>query len=162
MSAACVDFDLVIRSRIEIDAPPELVWKHLAALQEWKESVVSVERLSGDPDSEGETLRVGQRPADVVVHTLMRTVRLEPCSWKVQTLQTEDGRATQGYVLYALERSTRGTNVSCEVVARCSVPVQRDASIEAAEFARQANAATRAKLDADHVALKRLVEARRR
>ncbi len=159
-----LEFDLAIRSRIEIGAPPAAVWSQLGRLQRWKSSVVSVERLAGETDAEGEMLRVGQRPGDTTVHTIMRTVRIEPWSWKVQTLQTEDGRTTDGYVAYSLEPAgTNGTRLSCEVIARCRVaPPAGDAQgVSPAAFAHAVNESTRAKLDADHAVLKRLVESGR-
>jgi carbon monoxide dehydrogenase subunit G len=162
--AVLLEFDLAIRNRIEIDAPPAAVWSQLGRLQGWKRSVVSVERLAGEPDAEGETLRVGQRPGDTTVHTIMRTVRVEPGVWKVQTLQTEDGRTTDGYVAYTLEPvGTNGTRLSCEVIARCRVVPPDDVAerVSPAGFAHAVNESTRTKLDADHAALKRLVESGR-
>lgn len=162
--ATLLEFDLAIRSRIEIDAPPAAVWSQLGQLQGWKSSVVSLERLAGEPDAEGETLRLGQRPGGTTVHTIMRTVRVEPGAWKVQTLQTEDGRTTDGYVAYTLDPAgAHGTRLCCEVIARCRVvPPDRDAEgVSPAEFAHSVNEATRAKLDADHAVLKRLVESGR-
>jgi hypothetical protein len=162
--ATLFEFALAIRSRIEINAPPAEVWSQLGRLQGWKSSVVSIERLAGEPDAEGETLRVGQRPGDTTVHTIMRTVRVEPGAWKVQTLQTEDGHTTDGYVAYSLDPAgANGTRLSCEVIARCRVvPPPGDAEgVPPAGFAHAVNESTRAKLDADHVALKRLVESGR-
>ncbi len=157
MSQGLVKFDLAIRSRIGIDAPPDVVWAHLSRLQTWKSSVVSLERLSGEPDAEGETLRVGQRPGDVTVHMIMRSVRVVRPSWKIQTLRTEEGDATDGYVVYTLDPNRSGTFLNCEVIARCCVPLPPGVfDVEA--FARDANASTLAKLDADHAVLKALVE----
>ncbi len=154
------EFDLAISSRIDIAAAPERVWPCLARPQDWKPSVVSVERLAGEPEAEGETLRIGQRPVDVTVHTIMRTVRSDAPRWKVQTLQTEDGRTTDGYVSYALEPAGPGTRLRCEVVARCQIALP-DGFDAVEDFARLVNASTLAKLDADHTALKHLVESGR-
>ena len=162
--AMLLEFDLAIRSRIEIAAPPAAVWSQLGRLQGWKSSVVSVERLAGEADAEGETLRVGQRPGDTTVHTIMRTVRIDPWAWKVQTLQTEDGHTTDGYVAYTLEPAgANGTRLSCEVVARCRVVPPDDVAetVSPADFALAVNVSTRAKLDADHAVLKWLVESGR-
>lgn len=154
------DFDLALRSRIGIEAPVEVVWARLSQLQAWKSSVVSIERLAGEPDAEGETLRVGQCPGDVTVHVIMRTVRIERPNWKIQTLQTEGSDATDGYVVYTLDAEGEGTRLNCEVVARCRVPLPAGVT-DIAGYARQVNASTLAKLDADHVALKVLVESGR-
>jgi hypothetical protein len=152
------EFDLAIRSRIDIAAAPERLWPHLARLQDWKTSVVSVERLAGEPDAEGETLRIGQRPVDVTVYTIMRTVRSVAPHWKIQTLRTEDGLMTDGYVSYSLEPEGSATRLRCDVIARCRIALP-DGFDAVEDFARLANESTLAKLDADHAALKRLVEA---
>jgi hypothetical protein len=78
----------------------------------------------------------------------------------VQTLQTEDGRTTDGYVSYALEPEGPGTRLRCEVIARCRI-VLPDGFDSVEDFARLVNGSTLAKLDADHAALKRLVESGR-
>lgn len=150
------EFHLALRSSVDIAASAAAVWTHLAQLRAWKRSVVSFERLAGPPDEEGETLRLGQRPADVTVHTIMRTLRSAAPTWKVQTLLTEDGRTTDGYVVYSLQNVGAVTRVCCDVVARCRVPLPADGDVVA--LARAANDSTRAKLDADHERLKRLVE----
>jgi Polyketide cyclase / dehydrase and lipid transport len=155
---AWVEFDLAIRSQIDIAAPAPIVWSALSNLRAWKTSVVSVERLAGEADCEGETLRIGQRPMDVTVHTIMRSVRVQKPHWKIQTLQTEDGRATDGYVLYTLEPFGSGTRICCQVIAQCRVP--DPGTMPQPAFARHVNEATRAKLDADHMILKRLLEGR--
>jgi hypothetical protein len=156
MTGATVQFDLAIRSRIGIAASPEAIWPFLSRLQAWKSSVVSIERMSGEPDAEGETLRIGQRPLDVTVHMVMRTVRAVFPGWKVQTLCSEDGTTTDGYVAYTLEPDGQGTRVSCEVIARCRVPLPAGADVDV--FAQAANVSTLAKLEADHAVLKQMVE----
>lgn len=158
MTGGTVEFPLVIRSRVTIAAEPEAVWQRLEDLQSWKASVVSLERLAGDPGREGETLRLGQRPLDEVVHVRMTTLRVQPPAWKVQTLQTEQDASIDGYVVYALDPAPGGTLVSCDVIARCRI-VPPAGTTDGTAFARRATEATLAKLDADHAALKRLVEA---
>ncbi len=152
-----LDFRLALRSRVAIAAPPAAVWTVLGRLDAWKTSVVAMERLAGAPDEEGETLRVDQRPADVTVSTILRTLRVERGAWRVQSLSTADGETTEGYVTYTLDPVGDGTLVTCELVARCRVAAP-EAPVDVDAFARQVNEATRAKLDADHASLKRLVE----
>lgn len=158
--SARVDFRLALRSRVSIAAPAATVWPLLSRLEAWKSSVVSIERLAGEPDSEGETLRVAQRPADVTVNTILRTLCVERDAWRVQSLTTEDGEATDGYVTYTLDPVSDGTLVTCELVARCRVAAPA-ATADVDAFARVVNEATRAKLDADHAVLKRLAESGR-
>ncbi|MBU3670915.1 MAG: hypothetical protein FGM43_00100 [Sinobacteraceae bacterium] len=158
MSApAAVEFDLAIRSVILIDAPAQDVWRWLARLQDWKPSVVSLERLAGEPDAEGETLRIGQRPGDTTAHVLMRTVRSQPHEWKLQTLRAEDGDTMDGYVSYTLTDGQGGTQLGCAVSARCRMPLPPGVG-SARDFERLANASTLAKLEADLVRLKQRVE----
>jgi hypothetical protein len=122
MPSPAVEFDMAVRSVVTIDAPPAEVWSGLARLQDWKPSVVSVERLGGAAEGEeGETLRVGQRPGDSTVYVIMRTIRSLPHEWKLQTLRTEDGDATDGYVSYSLLAEQGGTRLCCAAVARCRV-----------------------------------------
>jgi hypothetical protein len=160
MAAAEVEFHLVIRSEIEINAPPPVVWEYLDRPRDWKPSIVSIEHLDGQLGQEGETVRIGQRPVDQTVYVIMRTLRLEPYARRVQTLTTEASRATDGFVIYTLAPVGTSTALACEVVARCAVPADAVAGRPPAEFARVVNEATAAKLDADHRALKALIERR--
>ncbi len=151
-------FFLAIRSEVLVAAPIARVWSHLDRPGDWKPSIVAIEHLAGTPGTEGERLRVAQRPGDRTVPVLMETVRLEAPRWRVQTLVTEDGPATDGYVIYSLSAADDGTRVDCEVIARCALP--RDALDESPleEFARRVNADTRRKLDDDLHLLKALCE----
>ena len=159
MAGAEVDFHLAIPSEVEIAAPPAVVWEYLDRPRDWKPSIVSIERLEGQPGQEGETLRIGQRPGDETVYVIMRTLRLEPYTWRVQTLSTEASRMTDGFVIYALAPSGTSTRLACDVVARCAIAVGGVTGGKTpAEFARSVNEATAGKLDADHRALKALIE----
>jgi hypothetical protein len=155
-----VEFHLAIHSEIDIDASPEVVWSWLDRPREWKPSIVSLERLDGEPGQEGESLRLGQRPGAETVHVLMQTLRAEPYARRVQTLRSEASRAVDGFVIYSLAPAGAATRLACEVVARCVVPGAAAAGASPVDFARGVNAATAAKLDADHRTLKALVERR--
>ena len=155
MSAGEIEFDLAMRSEITIAAPPATVWIYLDRPREWKPSIVSLELVAGIAGTEGETLRVGQRPAAETVHVIMRTLRLEAPSWRVQTLATEDSRAVDGFLLYSLHRIDGGTQLRCDFVAHCRAPAAAGAD---GDFAQRIGEATLVKLDADHRSLKQLVE----
>ena len=69
-----IGFHLAIRSEIDIHAPREIVWDWLYRPQEWKPSIVSLERLEGaerlahavDADAHESTLPVvGSVPASI-------------------------------------------------------------------------------------------------
>lgn len=152
------EFDLILHSQVVIKAPPSVVWEHLDRLQEWKPSVVSLERIEGARNEVGEVLRIGQKPANETVYVLQKTLQVEPNRRKVQTLTTEDGRTTNGYVIYSLVPEGGGTRVMCDLVARASVPAAALNGRSPAELSRLASAGTKAKLDADHQALKQLIE----
>ena len=157
------EFDLALRSDVRIAAPAPRVWACLEDLQAWKPSVASVARIDGKPGEIGEVLRIGQRGARAIVYVRMRTLQSEPVAWKVQTLETEDGRTTRGYVTYRLiEQQPDVIQVCAQLIARAAV---ERASIPPdcppAEFVRTIADATRAKLDADHAMLRQLAEGTR-
>lgn len=157
-SSSTAEFFLAIRSEIRIAAPPASVWSFLDRPRDWKPSIVAIEHLHGEPDTEGELLRVAQRPGDQTVQVLMRTVRLEPPSWRVQTLTTENSRATDGFVIYSLQPTDGATQLTCEVVGRCVLPWSALSGSTVEEFARRINQDTRAKLETDLRLLKALAE----
>ena len=155
------EFDLVLRSEVEVDAPRMRVWEQLERVQEWKASVVSVERIGGAPGEIGEALRIGQSRAGQVVYVHMKTLEQQPGAWKVQTLETEDGRTTRGYVAYTLHESQGRTQVIGQLIARASLPLEAVPSGQSADQAsRMICEATRAKMDADHRVLKQRIEGR--
>ena len=158
MDGKRLEFDLVLRSEMEIQASPAVVWRCLDRVTEWKRSVVSIERVRGTPGAAGEVLRLGQKPGNETVYVLMETLRLEPDSWKVQSLVTEDGRSTKGYLVYSLYARGSGTFVVGELLARACLPAAALAGQTAEQASRMICAATQAKLDADHQALKSLAE----
>jgi hypothetical protein len=160
MSEALVDFHIALRSEIEITAPVSAVWQRLEQPRDWKPSIVSIERIDGQPGEEGETLRLCQRRGEETAYLIMRTLGVQPGRWRVQTLTTEDRPDADGFVIYALEPTTTGTRLVCDFVARCLADARAIGGATIAEFARNVSAATSQKLDADHLLLKMLVERR--
>lgn len=158
MTGECHEFDLAIRSEVRIDAPPDVVWQALDRLGEWKRTVASVERISGPRGGIGEVVRVGQRAGEEIVYVTHRTVSLEPFGWRVQWLETEDGRSTRGYLAYSLQPLDRGTRLVGELLARAALPAGSMAGRSDEEASRMITEATRDKFHADHMTLKRLVE----
>ena len=153
------EFDLILHGELRIDQGAAEIWSWLERFAEWKESVVSVECVAGARGAIGEVLRIGQRPVGQTVYVLQKTLGLEFPRWKIQSLITEDGVSTNGYVSYTLVEQDRGTLVICNVMATVRVPiaaVTQAGGLEA--FARAANDATREKLEADHQRLKSLAE----
>ncbi len=161
MNDGLYEFDLVVRSELQIDAEPGAVWQVLDRLGEWKASVVSVERLEGSPGAVGELLRIGQRVGDRIVYVTHRTAHVEPVSWRVQWLETEDGRSTRGYLVYSLQQTGAGTLLVGELLARAAVPAGSVPGGSDEDASRMICEATQAKFHADHRVLKYLVEKER-
>ena len=158
MSRPEMTFHLAIRSEIEILAPAVIVWDYLHRPTEWKSSIVSIERIAGSPGEEGETLRIGQRPVAETVYVIMRTLRSTPYEWRVQTISTEANQMTDGYVSYALSKSSTGTIVVANFIARCVLDSTVELRQPLAEYVALISKATNEKLDADHAALKIVIE----
>jgi hypothetical protein len=154
------EFDLVLRSETRVATPAARVWACLADLRAWKPSIASIDRLEGEAGQVGEVLRVGQRAARGVVYVRMRTLQSEPAAWKVQTLETEDGRTTRGYVTYRLvEHQPDLTQVYAQMIARAAIERSMlPPACPPAEFVQTIVDATRKKLQADHALLRQLAE----
>ena len=155
-----IEFHLVLHSEVRIARIPAVVWPYLNRLTEWKDSVVSLERIAGSVDEIGETLRIGQRPAEETVYVLQETLGQERHRWRTQSLVTEDGTTTRGYIHYLLlQQEVESSVVICSVTASVRVPeIQSQKAGSLRAFASTANDATQRKLDADHARLKQLVE----
>jgi hypothetical protein len=162
MSNDSLEFDLVMRSAVEIGAPPRAVWAALGRLEAWKSSVALVERIAGEPDAIGEVLRVRQRAGEAIVYVTHRTIACERPSWKVQWLETEDGRSTRGYLVYSLAARDGGTDLVGQLLARAALPRGTRPDLSDERASRIICEATQAKFHADHVVLKRLVEEEKR
>lgn len=152
------EFDLAVRSRLLIGAPPQKIWDCLENLRAWKPSVVGVERLAGEPGQVGEILRVAQLRADRTVSTILRTLCVDPLAWKVQSLRTEANDAAEGYLIYTLEERRGVTQVTAEFIAHCEFPAAELGDLSLEEFYRLTHVATVRKLDEDHQRLKALAE----
>ena len=87
-------------------------------------------------------------------------LQLEPGAWRVQSLRTEDGRSTRGYLVYSLHERGTGTLLVGELLARASLPASALAGRSVEQASRMITDATRAKFHADHLALKQWVESR--
>ncbi len=156
-----VEFDLAIRTAIDIAASPSTIWNWLCRTQDWKDSVASVERLDGAADAIGEVLRIGQRSGDTIVFTVLTTINQRPAEWKMQSLVTEDGRIPSGFVLNTLIPRGANTRLLYDLVARCRVPSAALNSLTVAQLAQAATQNTQTKMDADLEHLRRQVEASR-
>lgn len=154
-----VEFDLALHAEVEICGPATLVWPYLDLMREWKDSVVSVEHIDGTPGTVGEVRRIGQRPGPTTVHVLHKTLAMMAPRWKIQSMVTEDGTTSDGYVIYTLIERDGRTLVLCDVAAKVRVPSSNVPLVGGIEqLARAANETTLAKLDVDHSRLKRLIE----
>jgi hypothetical protein len=158
-ASTLLEFDLTVHSEVEVSRPAAVVWPYLDQLQDWKDSVVSVEHIGGVRGAVGEVFRIGQRPAATTVHVVHKTLATMAPRWKIQHMITEDGLTTDGYLIYALIERDDRTLILCNLAGKVRLPgsdVQQAGGIE--RLARTANEATQAKLDADHARLKQLIE----
>lgn len=158
-ASTLVEFDLSLHSEVIISRPAAAVWPYLDRLGDWKDSVVSVEHIGGTRGLVGERFRVGQRPGTATVHVTHETLAMQLPRWKIQSMVSEDGVTTEGYVIYTLVEHGDQTLVLCNVAGKVRVPsagAQQAGGTE--QLARTANEATQAKLDADHSRLKQLLE----
>lgn len=154
------EFDLVIRSEIIINASAQIVWGQLQRLEQWKDSIQSLEHIAGMPGQVGDVVRIGQRRGQNVVYVTQEALAIQPGRWKVEYLQTLDRQAARGYIVYSLYPMASGTLVACDLLLRTALPsAQVDGSDPELTF-NTARVATQEKLDADHAVLKKLSEQR--
>lgn len=158
MSEDLIEFDLALRCEIAIESPASVLWGYLDRPREWKDSVASIERIDGEPGEVGEVLRIGQRPSGEIVYTILKTLRLKHTEWKVQSLATENGRLSCGYVIHSLYERGGRTQLVYDFVARCRLPAAEAEGRRREEFARMVQDGTQAKIDADLLVLKNLIE----
>jgi len=163
MSAECKEaeyreFDLVIRSEITVEASRAVVWGQINRLEQWKDSIHSLEHIAGMPGQAGDVVRIGQRRGERVVYVTQETLAVQPERCKVEYLQTEGGSATRGYIVYSLYAQASGTLVVCDLLLRAAVPADQLAGKSLEQISELARTSTREKLDSDHLVLKRLSE----
>lgn len=163
MSAECKEpeyreFDLVIRSEITIEATATAIWARLNRLEEWKESIDSLEHIAGTTGQAGDVIRIGQRRGESIVYVTQETLAVQPARFKVEYLQTEDGSAARGYIVYSLYAQAPGTLVVCDLLLRASVAADQLAGNSLERISNKARTGTLEKLDSDHLALKALCE----
>ena len=152
------EFDLVIRSEITIEASTTTIWAELARLEQWKDSIHSLEHIAGTPGQTGDVLRIGQRRGERIVYVTQETLAVQPERCKVEYLQTEDGSAARGYIVYSLYAQASGTLVVCDLLLRAAVAVEQLAGNSLEQISDMAKTSTREKLDSDHLVLKKLSE----
>ena len=154
------EWNLIVRSEVLIEASPSEVWELVDRLQEWKESIASLECLEGAAGQEGAVLRIGQRSGDQISYLILKTLRRRRPEWTVFEVTVENSPATQGYFVYSLYERGSQTLLVNDLLVRYgdSVADLHCSSIEAATRVMQE--ATQTKLDNDNRKLKRLVEQR--
>ena len=152
------EFDLVIRSEITIEASTAVVWAQFNQLKQWKDSIHSLEHIAGTPGQTGDVVRIGQTRGERVVYVTQETLAVQPGRCKVEYLQTEDGSAARGYIVYSLYAQASGTLVVCDLLLRAAVPADQLAGKSLEQISDLARTSTREKLDSDHLVLKRLSE----
>ncbi|MGH8033693.1 MAG: SRPBCC family protein [Lysobacterales bacterium] len=153
-----IEFDLAVRSEIILPAAPEAVWDPLDRIKTWKDSVASVETIEGEPDTVGQVIRVGQRRGDKIVYVTHRKLVNHRPVWKVEYLQTEDGRSSRGYLVYSLFEQGPQTLLVCEVLIKGAVPETELGGQTTVAMIETIRLVTQQKLENDLKVLKHLIE----
>ena len=146
----------IVHSEIEIDASPEEIWPFIEDPTSWKELPPS-KRVSGTQSVVGEKLLVSAGPPEQPINYYVETLEHEPNVRKVILIYFDEHRQGDiGYGIWSLHHLGNTTKAAYDVYA-----LNRSATMtaeEAAEASRRQTIDNQARMDADFVNLKRLVE----
>lgn len=152
--------DLIVRTSIDIDRPAAAVWPVLVDLKAWKSSVGSLQHMSGEPEKEGELRFMTPMNATAQHGYLIQTMRVVPNRQLVLKLFPSDRAAFLGFAAFTLEESERKTRVTYDVYAEYRMGDMT--AQQRSELAQQMHEDVKAKLEAENLQLKKLVEQRSR
>jgi len=161
MTQAAVDdvkkFDLIVRTEITIDAPASAVWPYLFDVKEWKQSIGKLERVGGEPNKEGETLRVIPKGAEEDQGYYIKYVRVVENRQLVLKIFNIPDDGAVGFSDFSLFESNGTTHMIYDVYVEYRLPGMSDDQVK--RFGQQAYEATKTKLESENHKLKELVEA---
>jgi len=150
-------FDLIVRTEITINAPASAVWPFLFNVKEWKGSIGKLERVAGEPNKEGETLRVTPKGTGENQGYYIKYVRaVENRQLVIKIFNIPDDGA-MGYSDFSLFESNGKTHLIYDVYVEYNLPGMSDEEIK--KFGQQAYDGTKNKLENENQKLKELVEA---
>ena len=149
-------YDLIVRAEITIEAPASSVWPFLFKTKEWKSSIGKLERVAGESNKEGETLRVipeGARESQGYYIKYVRVVDNRQLVIKIFNIP-DDG--TLGYSDFSLFESQGRTHMIYDVYVEYRLTDMTEEEVQ--QFGEQAYEATKSKLESENQKLKELVE----
>ena len=149
-------YDLIVRTEIMIDAPPSSVWPFLFRASQWKSSIGKLERVAGEPNTEGETLRVIPEGAEADQGYYIQYVRVVDNRQLVIKIFNIPDDGAVGYSDFSLFGSDGKTHMIYDVYVEYRLTGM--SSEEVKEFGRKVYDATKSKLDSENLKLKELVE----
>lgn len=150
-------FDLIVRTEITINAPASEVWPFLFKAQEWKQSIGKLERVAGEPNKEGETLRVTPKGAGEDQGYYIKYVRVIDNKQLVIKIFNIPDDGTVGFSDFSLFESSGKTHMIYDVYVEYNLPGMTDE--ELGKFGQEVYEGTKNKLEVENRKLKELVEA---
>jgi len=151
-------FDLIVRTEISINAPASAVWPYLFNVKKWKTSIAKLERVAGDPNKVGETLRVTPKGTVEDQGYYIKYVRVVENRQLVIKIFNIPDDGVVGYSDFSLFESNGKTHLIYDVYAEYSLPAMTDEEVKT--FGQQVYEGTKNKLEIENHRLKELVEAR--
>ncbi|MGH8186975.1 MAG: hypothetical protein ACREUC_10455, partial [Steroidobacteraceae bacterium] len=146
----------VLNTSVVVDRPAEVVWPVLIDQRVWKSGIGALEHVGGDAGKEGELRFMTPANAGPEHGYLIETVRVVPAQQLVLKIYPRDRAAFIGFAAFTLSESDGKTRVNYDVYVEYrmngTTPEQRTA------FAKQMHEDTKARLQAENLALKKLVE----
>ncbi|MBN1222465.1 MAG: hypothetical protein JXB23_04415 [Candidatus Aminicenantes bacterium] len=150
-------FDLIVRTEISINRPPADVWPLLFKVKEWKSSIDKLERVAGEPNKEGETLRVTPKGTGEDQGYFIKYVRVEENRQLVIKIFNIPDDGAVGYSDFSLFESKGKTDMIYDVYVEYRLPGMSEEEVR--KFGSRAYSATKEKLESENQKLKELVEA---
>jgi hypothetical protein len=150
-------FDLIVRTEVTINAPAATVFPFLFNVKEWKGSIGKLERVAGEPNKEGETLRVTPKGAGEDQGYYIKYARVVENRQLVIKIFNIPDDGTVGYSDFSLFETDGKTHMIYDVYVEYNLPGMSDEEIK--KFGQQAYDGTKNKLEIENQKLKELVEA---
>jgi len=149
-------FDLIVRTEITINTPASEVWPFLFKAQEWKQSIGKLERVAGEPNQEGETIRVTPKGAEENQGYYIKYVRVVEDRQLVIKIFNIPDDGTVGFSDFSLFESNGKTHMIYDVYVEYRLTGMSDEEVR--KFGQRAYEGTKNKLESENQRLKELIE----
>lgn len=150
-------FDLIVRTEITINAPASAVWPYLFNVKDWKQSVGKLERVAGEPNKEGEILKVTPKGAGEDQGYYIKYVRVVENNQLVIKIFNIPDDGAVGFSDFSLFESKGKTHLIYDVYVEYRLSGMTDEEVK--KFGQQVYDATKNKLENENQKLKDLIEA---